>query len=191
MSLSRPIAATMAVGIAAVVGLTAFVNYGGAQNVQPNLLSDQTYVRGQVALSEVPDLAKQGYRTLISLRPDGEGIGQPSSAEMRAAATAAGMTFAYIPTPTSGIPDAAADQLAEVLAKSPRPALLYCRSGTRAARVWALAEASRKDGLAAAEITSSVSNAGRNADDLAARIETRISARPSTPEAPAQTFARE
>lgn len=191
MSLSRAVKVMIAAGLAAVVGLFAFINYGGAQNVHPDLLRDQTYVRGQVALSEVPDLAKQGFRTLIALRPDGEGIGQPSSAEMREAAAAVGMTFAYIPTPIAGIPDAAADELVKVLANSPRPAILYCRSGTRAARVWALAEASRKDGVATADITSAVTNAGRNADDLALRIETRISARQAAPGAPAQTFARD
>lgn len=196
MSLLRGFLVSVVIGVVAVLALVAVDKYRSAGNTaEPQRLRDAAFVRGQVELSEVPALAAQGYRTIVSLRPDGEGLGQPSSDDMRKAAEAAGMAFAYIPTPKNEIPDAVANELAKVLAQSPRPALLYCRSGARAARVWALAEASRKDGLSASEIENVVAATGRKAEDLAPRISARIAARASDPSADPladpRVFARE
>jgi uncharacterized protein (TIGR01244 family) len=78
------------------------------------------------------------------------------------------------------MPDAVADDLAAALsATDAGPVLLYCRSGRRAARAWALAEASRRGGLTAEEIESAVRNVGQPVDDLRDRIRGRVAARQS------------
>ena len=87
------------------------------------------------------------------------------------------MTFAYVPTPHGAIPDVIVDGLARALADVPQPVVLYCRSGNRAARVWALAEASRPSGADAKGIAGSVRAAGQKVDDLMPQIEARIAAR--------------
>jgi protein tyrosine phosphatase (PTP) superfamily phosphohydrolase (DUF442 family) len=55
--------------------------------------------------------------------------------------------------------------------------MLYCRVGSRASRVWALAEAGRPRGASAADIAASVNNAGHRVDDLLPAIEARIAMR--------------
>jgi uncharacterized protein (TIGR01244 family) len=96
---------------------------------------------------------------------------------MAAAATAEGLDFAYIPVPHGQIPDAAVTALQQQLAKKTGPVLLYCRSGSRAARTWSLVEASRHNGLNAAEILAAVKASQLNADDLEPAIRQRIALR--------------
>jgi uncharacterized protein (TIGR01244 family) len=87
------------------------------------------------------------------------------------------MLFAYIPTAHGDIPDATPEALARALESAEKPVLLYCRSGSRAARVWALAEAARADGPNAATIAAAVRGAGQKVDDILPRIEQRVAQR--------------
>lgn len=134
-------------------------------------------VKDQIKPEAMPWLRQAGVRTIIALRPDGEEHGQASSRQIEVAASAAGITFAYIPTPVHEIPDAIVDQLSRVLAASERPVLLYCGSGWRAARVWALTEASRDGGADAATIMTVVQGARHDIEDLKPRIDARITKR--------------
>lgn len=134
-------------------------------------------VNDQIKLDAVPALRQAGVRTIVALRPDGEERGQAWSRDIEAAAKATGISFAYIPTPVHEIPDVVVDQLSRILASSERPVLLYCGSGWRAARVWALAEASRDGGADAAAIMAAVRAARHDIDDLKPRIDARIAKR--------------
>jgi uncharacterized protein (TIGR01244 family) len=144
----------------------------------PAKLGEGISVRNQITLASIPKIKEQGYRTLIDLRPDGEAPDQPTAAAVSAAAGAAGLKFAYVPTPHGDIPAATVDAFAQAIAAAEKPVLLYCRSGNRAARVWALAEASRPGGADAATIADTVRSAGQKVDDLTAQIATRIAQRP-------------
>lgn len=110
----------------------------------------------QIQPLAVATVKAQGYATLIDLRPDGEAADQPPAAAIAAAAHAQNMAFAYIPVPHGEIPASAVTTLANALATQPRPILLYCRSGRRAARTWSLAEAARPGGLPAPAILDAV-----------------------------------
>ena len=134
-------------------------------------------VKDQIARDAISAIQRAGVRTIIALRPDGEERGQVSSLDIAAAAQRAGMQFAYVPTPVNEIPDAVVDQLTKALAGAERPVLLYCGSGWRAARVWALAEASRDGGGDAVAIMAAVRAARHDIDDLKPRIEARIANR--------------
>lgn len=142
-----------------------------------HLLQTGVFVREQLALDGLERLRAEGFRTIVDLRPDGEEAGQPTSAVVGGASRLAGLAFAYIPTPHGDIPDDVIDRFAAVLATAERPVMLYCRSGKRAARVWALAEASRANGLGIEAITAAVRAAGQPIGDLKARIEARVAAR--------------
>lgn len=144
----------------------------------PARLDEGILVRDQITLASIPKIKEQGYRTLIDLRPDGEAPDQPPAAAVSQAAAAAGLRFAYVPTPHGEIPAATVDAFAQAMATAEKPVLLYCRSGNRAARVWALAEASRPGGADAATIADTVRRAGQKVDDLQAQIATRIAKRP-------------
>ncbi len=98
-------------------------------------------VAAQLEAADMARAAAEGYRTVISNRPDGEAPDQASGNEMRAAAEAAGLTFKHIPF--SGLPPAPAVvmETAQALDEANGPVLAYCRSGTRSITAWALAQA--------------------------------------------------
>ena len=54
-------------------------------------------VAPQLQTSEMAEAASRGFRLVINNRPDGEAPGQPSSAEMEAAARGAGLDYVHIP----------------------------------------------------------------------------------------------
>jgi uncharacterized protein (TIGR01244 family) len=104
-------------------------------------LTDKVSVAGQLPPEAMAEAAAQGFATIVNNRPDGEAPGQPSGAAMRAAAEAAGLAYVAIPVDHSGF---RADQVAAMAAALENgPVLAFCRSGTRSANLWALAEAQR------------------------------------------------
>lgn len=95
----------------------------------------------QLSAANVASAAEAGFRTIIDHRPDAEEAGQPSAAEMEAIAQRHGLAFAHIPVTTAGaIGEGDIAQMRATLAQSPGPVLGYCRSGTRAAMMWALSQ---------------------------------------------------
>lgn len=182
MSLPRAFLASIVVAMLGVLGYAYATRdmppkATQAADASGHALLGGVYVRDQIALDAVGALNGNGTRTLINLRPDGEDQNQPASAAVESAAKSAGLSYAYIPTPHGDIPDAVVDDLARALAQTERPAVLYCRSGKRATRVWALAEASRSGGPSISEIVAAVKSAGQSVDDLMPRIEKRFTER--------------
>ena len=61
-------------------------------------LDDTTLIaKRQIVAEDLQAVAAQGVRLLVNNRPDGEEPGQPSSAEIEAAARAAGLDYHHIP----------------------------------------------------------------------------------------------
>ena len=164
------------VGTLFVLAVAGYAHFTRPPEVLTKQLTHDVWVTEQVQLRAVPSLAN-AYVTVIDMRPDGEADDEPSSSAMGNAVKDNHMAFAYVPVPHGDIPDAAVDALAEQLARANGPTLLYCRSGRRAARTWALVEASRPGGMDAANIEATVKASGQSADDLDAAIKTRISRR--------------
>ena len=104
-------------------------------------LDDHVSVYGQLAPEEVAAARDEGYTVIVNNRPDGEQPGQPTGAEMAAAAQAAGIGYVAIPVDHSGFAEDQVARMAEVLEGAPGPVLAYCRSGTRSTYLWALARA--------------------------------------------------
>ena len=109
-------------------------------------LFPDVWVAPQIDPADLPALAGQGLRRIISHRPDGEDPGQPSAAEMSAAALAAGLEFVH--APVSGMPGEDAVRVTADALEDGAPMLMFCRSGTRSTFAWALAMRSlgRSDG---------------------------------------------
>jgi sulfide:quinone oxidoreductase len=100
-------------------------------------------VAPQIRPADMPDIANQGFRAIICNRPDGEDADQPSAAEIRAAAEAAGLGFAHVPVISRDINPADASKMAKALASLPGPVLAYCRSGARSEALWNAAQTLR------------------------------------------------
>jgi uncharacterized protein (TIGR01244 family) len=101
-------------------------------------LEDGVWVAGQIAPEAVAEAAAAGVRVIVNNRPDGEEPAQPSSAEIEAAARAAGLDYRHIPV-AGGFSAAQVEAMAEALKAG--PALAFCKSGTRSTYLWALARA--------------------------------------------------
>lgn len=125
----------------------------------------------QLTRRDVAAAAQAGYRSIISSRPDGEEPGQPSAREMARWAEEHGLAFAHVPIEPGKATDADADRMNDALTALPRPTLGFCRSGTRAATLWALAEAERTD---AATIIGQARAAGYDLADLTPALARRV-----------------
>lgn len=98
-------------------------------------LSNSLSVSAQPAPEEIASVAEKGFSVVVCNRPDGESDGQPSTADMRAAVEAAGMTFINYPVTPQTFPGEDLNTLAAVF-DSDDKVFAYCRSGTRCANLW-------------------------------------------------------
>ncbi|HWP20712.1 MAG TPA: TIGR01244 family sulfur transferase [Burkholderiaceae bacterium] len=91
----------------------------------------------QLAPDDMPAVAAAGFKSVINNRPDGEGgPEQPTSAQIEAAAKAAGLAYAYLPVnPAVQTPEEIA-RFGELLNSLPKPVLAFCRSGTRSGKLF-------------------------------------------------------
>lgn len=96
----------------------------------------------QLAPADMAAVAAAGFKSVINNRPDGEGgPDQPKSADIEAAARAAGLEYVYLPVnPAVQTPEEIA-RFAELLSTLPRPVLAFCRSGGRCTRLFQAATA--------------------------------------------------
>lgn len=131
-------------------------------NIKP--LDDKVAVSAQIALDDIGELAKQGYRLLICNRPDGEDEGQPPYDAMAAAARAAGMETAFLPVTSAMIGVEPARAFADAVAGSDGPVLAYCRSGTRCTMLWTIAGVLA--GKPKDQLREAASNAGYDMSNL-------------------------
>lgn len=171
--------AVLLAGMLAIGGVfSANAQQPARQELAGRWLDDQLFVRGQITPADIPVAEQQNFTMIIDLRPDGESPDLPSSTLM-AGAVKAPVAFHYIPVPHGAIADEAVNKLGQILRQQQGPILLYCRSGVRAARTWALAEASRPGGRDGARIMDMVRQAGYPVADLQNDIAARIAARAS------------
>ncbi len=102
-------------------------------------------VAAQLQPTDMALLAGSGFRCVINNRPDNEGEGQPSSEAIRQAAEASGLEYHHLPVISGQIADADVAAFRALLGRIKGPALAFCRTGTRSASLWALAEAHHLD----------------------------------------------
>src|ERR1700722_15887178 len=131
-------------------------------------VTDSFEVSSQITPDEARQAAAAGVTLIINNRPDGEQPGQPTNAEIEAAARAGGADYLYLPVVGPPTPDRARAQAAPSaaphgrrppLAPAPNgPVLAFCRSGTRSITTWALGEAAA--GHDKAELAKLAADAG-------------------------------
>ncbi len=103
-------------------------------------VTDDFSVAPQIELTDVARAKAEGFAMIINNRPDGESPDQPSSAQIEAAARAAGI--AYVHLPVRGGPTAEQAEIEQgILADAKGPVLAYCRSGTRSIVTWSVGQA--------------------------------------------------
>lgn len=106
-------------------------------SLQYQTIADGVSVAPQLGAVALAEVAAAGFRSVINNRPDGEGgAGQPSGADIAAAAAAAGLRYVYLPVaPVVQTPEQIA-RFAQLLNELPKPILAFCRSGARSAKLY-------------------------------------------------------
>lgn len=103
-------------------------------------LDDRTMVSGQIGVDDLAEVQRQGITMIVNNRPDGEDPGQPTSAELEAAADAAGLDYRHIPI-SRGMGPAQVEEMLSAMTEVGEDGrmLAFCRSGMRSTLAWAVA----------------------------------------------------
>ncbi|MEK0417353.1 MAG: hypothetical protein RI949_1359 [Pseudomonadota bacterium] len=106
--------------------------------VQP--IAPDVCVAPQLTPQAMSEAAKAGFRSVVNNRPDFEGgDDQPTSAQIEAAARAAGLEYRYLPVDGGYQSPEQVQAMTALLQELPRPMLMFCRSGARSTRLYSLA----------------------------------------------------
>jgi len=103
-------------------------------------IADDVCVAPQLTPAAMADVAAAGFRSVVNNRPDFEhGPDQPTSAQIAAAAQAAGLEYRHLPVDGGWQSPQQIAECARLLEELPRPLLLFCRSGARSTRLYVAA----------------------------------------------------
>ena len=124
----------------------------------------------QVLVADSPMLAKhmaeaaaRGVTLAVNNRPDGEAFDQIDAATLGEAAKAAGLDYLHIPIETE-FQGEKVQQLLDAMNEAQGRVLVFCKSGTRAAYLWALARA--REGAVPEGLAQNAARAGYNLNPL-------------------------
>ena len=131
-------------------------------------LSDQFYVGPQIEIDDIEDLQISGIKSVICLRPDGEGASQPVFEALKSQSRSLEIAAYYLPIVPGQISDAQIAEFADMVTKSPSPIFAYCRSGMRATALWALHQA--QFGQCVDDILAAAKSAGHDLTALTPRL---------------------
>jgi len=135
-------------------------------------------VSEQITTTDIGIASAQGIKTIINNRPDNEAQGQPKTADLAAAAAELGMTFIDLPVVAGKVTDEHIEQFENMYGDLQAPVLMFCRTGTRSASLWALEEARTLDVDA---VLAAAAEAGYNLSAMRSRLVSRsATAAPST-----------
>ena len=95
----------------------------------------------QLSPEAMAEAAAMGFKSVVNNRPDFEhGPDQPTSAEIQAAAEAAGLQYRHLPVAGGYQSPEEIAAFAKLLEELPRPLLVFCRSGARSTRLFMQAQ---------------------------------------------------
>lgn len=106
--------------------------------MDPKELAPNFSVSPQLSIADIGEAKARGFLSVVVNRPDAEEPGQPTIAEMREAAHMAGLGFAAIPVLPGKATVEDAAKFSSALETLDSPVIAYCRTGVRAATLWAL-----------------------------------------------------
>ncbi len=103
-------------------------------------IAPEVCVAPQLTPEAMAVAAAAGFKSVVNNRPDfEEGPGQPTHAQIEAAAHSAGLEYRFLPVAGGYQSPEEVKKMAELLSELPRPLLMFCRSGARSTRLYQLA----------------------------------------------------
>ncbi len=118
-------------------------------------LTETLSVAAQVTPQDIPNLAAQGFSTVVCNRPDGEVPDQASMDAIEAACNDANLLFVRYPVDALNFPGPDLEGLGELFDDAGQRVLAYCRTGTRCANLW-VATRSEEERQAAIEVARDI-----------------------------------
>ena len=103
-------------------------------------LAPQVYVCGQLFETDIGLVPKQGVRSIVNNRADGESEGQPASADLEKVAAEHGIAFLHFPVDAKSISREEAEAFMSACDELKRPLLIFSRSGRRSIKIWEMGE---------------------------------------------------
>ncbi len=108
-----------------------------ATNLHLRQIADTVCVAPQLTPDAMAELARLGFKSVVNNRPDFEhGPDQPSSADIEAAAIAAGLVYRHLPVDGGWQSPEQIAAFAQMLTELPQPLLAFCRSGARSTNLY-------------------------------------------------------
>jgi uncharacterized protein (TIGR01244 family) len=108
---------------------------------QVRQIGTELWTAPQLQADDFAAAAKQGFRTIINMRPDFEEPGQPEAEALRRAAEQAGLLYEFLPVVSGQFTEQNIVDFARQVKELPKPILTFCRTGTRCTNLWALVQA--------------------------------------------------
>lgn len=107
--------------------------------LKPTYITAQFAIGPQIEVHDIEHLAKAGFRAIINARPDSEDGDFMRSEEVAGRVAAFGLRYIYTPTDNHEIFEQdAIDKFEQAMSSLPMPIFAHCKSGTRAAILWAM-----------------------------------------------------
>lgn len=92
-------------------------------------------VSGQITPDDVAELAKQGVKTIMNNRPDGEEPNQPTSEDIKTACTQHGIIYKQIAFSAGMLDMNHVQEFADFYNTTERPLHIFCRTGNRSSTI--------------------------------------------------------
>jgi uncharacterized protein (TIGR01244 family) len=104
-------------------------------------IDNDVFVAPQLDPAAMAEVARLGFKSVVNNRPDFEhGPDQPTSAQVEAAALAAGLQYRHLPVAGNYQSPEEVAAFRTLMADLPHPVLAFCRSGARSTRLYQLAQ---------------------------------------------------
>lgn len=104
-------------------------------------INDELAIAGQVTLEQLPQVAQEGFKSVLNLRsPDEDGFLNSEQQQVEDL----GLYYLNIPVKVEAINDEIADLVLTQTNKLPKPALVHCDSAMRAAAIVLMQIATRQ-----------------------------------------------
>ena len=90
----------------------------------------------QIHPCQCQTLSNLGFKSLINLRFDDEIDGQPKADDICQSATSVGLDYHHLPIDNESLHLDTVQKFADIIAKSPKPIMVFCGTGSRAKRLY-------------------------------------------------------
>ena len=101
-------------------------------------LDSQTFVGSQISLDDITKKNFRNFNAIIIARPEGEDLGQPTFANIKLISNGIGVKVYQVPVVSGKITEEDVQAFEALTNKESGPVFIYCRSGHRAASLWAI-----------------------------------------------------